>query len=107
MVKPWHLHSSYQEEFKPYSTNMSNLGSTSSQLGIKSVVSFGNKNNYETTSKNAFQKVSHFGTSTPDLGKYKNKKEMDILYTSKNHYATAYGSDFTNKPIQANLSRLR
>ena len=107
MVKPWHLESSYKDSYKPYSSSGSLLGTTKTQFGVKSLVGFGNQSTYETTTKSAHTKMERIGASTPDLGKMKNLKSRDVLVSTKNHYSTAYASEYTPKVVKSGLTRLR
>lgn len=107
MVKPWQMESMYKESYKAHGSIGALLRTSSSQFGVKSLVNPGNYNSYETTAKNAFGKTGTLGSSTPDLGKIKNIKTRDQVVASKNHYSTAYSTDFTPKAIQFSLTRLR
>ena len=107
MVKPWHLESSYKESFKPYSSCSGLLGTTKTGFGVKSLVGFGNQSTYETTTKSTHTKMNRIGSATPELGKMKNIKSRDVLVSAKNHYSTAYSSEFTPKTVKTGLTRLR
>lgn len=107
MVKSMGMESAYRDNFKPYGTMASFLSKSNSGFGVKSLVNQGIKGMYETTSGNAFKAEAYLGASNSDLALIRNNKKNELLAFSRDHFKTSYNTEFKQKPIKANLSRLR